>query len=54
MQDTERSECTTQETVGILQRQPLTLVTGGALLGIKSVGSYRKHVVALDADAVEN
>jgi len=31
-----------------------TLVTGGALLGIKSIGSNAEHVVALDADAVDD
>ena len=30
------------------------LVTGGALLGIKSIGRYAEHVVALDADAVDD
>src|SRR5215471_2240308 len=59
MQDTERSERTTQETRRILQdrrraRQSLTFVTDGALLGIKSIGSHLKHVVALDADPVKN
>jgi hypothetical protein len=44
---------------GILQdgsrsRQSLTFVTRGALLGIKLVGTHRKHVVALNADAVKN
>jgi hypothetical protein len=29
-------------------------VTDGALLGIKSVGSNAEHVVALDADAVDD
>jgi len=29
-------------------------VTDGALLGIKSVGSDAEHVVALDADAVDD
>ena len=29
-------------------------MTGGALLGIKFIGSYSEHVVALDADPVEN
>jgi len=59
MQDTERSECTTQETweyyrTAAGKRQRLALVTGGALLGIKSIGGHLKHVVALDADAVKN
>lgn len=60
MQDTERSECTTQGTLGILQDAKqngwlfLTFVTGRALLGIKSIGSHLKHVVALNADAVKN
>jgi len=31
-----------------------TLVTGGALLGIKSIGSNAEHVVALDAHAVDD
>jgi len=44
---------------GILQdgscaRQSLTFVTGGALLGIKLIGAHPKHVVALNANAVEN
>jgi hypothetical protein len=30
----------------------LTFVAVGALLGIKSIGSDREHVIALDADAV--
>ena len=58
MQDTERSECTTQETRGILQDESrvrqLTLVTGGALFGIKSIGCHLEHVVALNADTVKN
>jgi hypothetical protein len=29
-------------------------VTDGALLGIKSVGSNAEHIVALDADAVDD
>ena len=29
-------------------------MTDGALLGIKSVGSDAEHVVALDADAVDD
>jgi hypothetical protein len=29
-------------------------VTGGALFGIKSIGSDAEHVVALDADAVQD
>jgi len=29
-------------------------VTGGALLGIKLIGAHPKHVVALNANAVEN
>jgi hypothetical protein len=33
---------------------PLALVTGGALFGIKSIGSYAEHVVALDANAVQD
>ncbi len=32
----------------------LTFVTGGALLGIKLVGGNAKHVVALDAHAMQN
>ncbi len=32
----------------------LTLVTDGALLGIKPVGSDAEHVIALDADAVDD
>jgi hypothetical protein len=32
----------------------LTLVTDGALLGIKPIGSDAEHVIALDADAVDN
>jgi hypothetical protein len=43
--------------LGILQDalalQNLTLVTGGALLGIKSIGGHLKHVIALNADAVQ-
>jgi hypothetical protein len=31
-----------------------TFVTRGALLGIKSIGSNAEHVVALDADAVDD
>src|SRR6266478_4456964 len=34
-------------------RRGSAFVTGGALLGIKSVGSDAEHVVALDADAVD-
>ena len=30
-----------------------TLVTGGALFGIKFIGGNAEHVVALDADAME-
>ena len=57
MQDTERSECTTQETQEYYRKDPatnLTLVTGRALFGIKSIGGHLKHVVALDADAMKN
>jgi len=59
MQDTERSECTTQEDPGILQDEPvahqnLPLVTSGALLGIKLVSGHLKHVIALDANAVQD
>jgi hypothetical protein len=32
----------------------LAFVTGGALLGIKPIGSDTEHVVALDADAVQD
>jgi len=32
----------------------LAFVTGGALLGIKLIGSYAEHVIALDADAVQD
>ncbi len=32
----------------------LALVTDGALLGIKPVGSDAEHVIALDADAVDD
>jgi len=32
----------------------LSLVTDGALLGIKSIGRDAKHIVALDAHAVDN
>jgi hypothetical protein len=59
MQDTESSVCTTQENweyyrTAAMKRQRLALVTGGALLGIKSIGAHPEHVVALDADAVKN
>ena len=30
------------------------LVAVGALFGIKPIGSYREHVIALDADTVED
>jgi hypothetical protein len=44
---------------GRLEKRDLTgrgsaLVTNGALLGIKSVGSDAEHVIALDADAVDD
>jgi len=45
--------------VGILQdgrrsRHSLALVTGGALLGIKSIGGHLEHIIALNANAVKN
>jgi len=59
MQDTEHSECTTQEALkdyrtATRKLERLALVTGGALLGIKFVGGHLEHVVALDTDAVKN
>jgi hypothetical protein len=35
-------------------KELLTFVTDGALLGIKPVGSDAEHVIALDADAVDD
>ncbi len=32
----------------------LAFVTGGALLGIKPIGGYAEHIIALDADAVDD
>jgi hypothetical protein len=32
----------------------LTFVTDGALLGIKPVGSDAEHIIALDADAMDD
>ena len=50
-QSTERSQCTTQPA---RKCYGSAFVTGGALLGIKPVGSHAEHVIALDADAVED
>jgi hypothetical protein len=36
------------------QERASSLVTVGALFGIKSIGSDAEHVVALDADAVDD
>jgi hypothetical protein len=38
----------------MLQGEVSAFVTGGAVFGIKLVGRDDEHVVALDADAVEN
>ena len=35
-------------------RQVSAFVTSGALLGIKSIGSHAEHVIALDADAMDD
>jgi hypothetical protein len=65
-QGTERSQCTTHvagiELLGKgriengKRKLPrlLTFVTNGALLGIKPVGSDAEHVIALDADAMDD
>jgi hypothetical protein len=38
----------------IAKRRPLSLVTYRALLGIKPIGSNAEHVVALDADTMDD
>ena len=37
-----------------MQRRQSAFVTDGALFGIKSIGSDAEHVVALDADAMDD
>jgi hypothetical protein len=38
----------------IAKRRPLSLVTYRALLGIKPIGSNAEHIVALDADTMDD
>jgi len=53
-QGTKRSKSTTREMGKCYKKGISTFVTGRALLGIKPIGRDAKHVVALDANAVEN
>jgi hypothetical protein len=57
-QGTERSQCTTPVVEKCCSERPgdfySAFVAVRALLGIKPIGSHTEHIVALDADAVDD
>jgi hypothetical protein len=57
-QGTERSQCTTLVVEKCCSERPgdfySAFVAVRALLGIKPIGSHTEHIVALDADTVDD